>query len=129
MWANRLADTAFDAEGIHRAVLNIVTNAIDAVEGTEGGAVRVEADYDSQSDSMRVIVTDNGPGIVGHGELGRGVEEIARQFRMSVLVARRLGQDPAVEDGRTGLRELLQQSDVVSLHCPLTDKTQGSLFH
>jgi glycerate dehydrogenase len=64
-------------------------------------------------------------GIVGHGELGRGVEKIARQFGMSVLVARRLGQDPAVEDGRTGLRELLQQSDVVSLHCPLTDKNQG----
>ena len=64
-------------------------------------------------------------GIVGHGELGRGVEKIARQFGMSVLVARRLGQDPAVDDGRTELRELLQQSDVVSLHCPLTDKTQG----
>ena len=64
-------------------------------------------------------------GIVGHGELGRGVEKIARQFGMSVLIARRPGQDPAAEDGRTELRELLQQSDVVSLHCPLADETEG----
>ena len=64
-------------------------------------------------------------GIVGHGELGRGVEKIASQFGMSVLIARRPGQDPAVEDGRTELRELLQQCDVVSLHCPLNDKTEG----
>ena len=28
-------------------------------------------------------------------------------------------------DGRTNLQDLLQQSDVVSLHCPLTDATQG----
>ncbi|RLA27626.1 MAG: glycerate dehydrogenase, partial [Gammaproteobacteria bacterium] len=56
-------------------------------------------------------------GIVGHGVLGRGVEKIARQFGMSVLIARR--------QGHTDLQDLLQQSDVVSLHCPLTDETRG----
>ena len=60
---------------------------------------------------------------VGHGELGRGVEKVARQFGMSVLIARRLGQDPTVDDGRTEFRQMLQQSDVISLHCPLTDET------
>lgn len=64
-------------------------------------------------------------GIVGHGELGRGVAKTARQFGMSVLVARRHGQGPATGDGRTDLQDLLQQSDVVSLHCPLTDKTRN----
>lgn len=64
-------------------------------------------------------------GIVGHGELGRGVEKIARQFGMSVLIARRQGQDATSDDGRTDLQDLLQQSDVVSLHCPLTDETRG----
>jgi glycerate dehydrogenase len=64
-------------------------------------------------------------GIVGHGELGRGVEKIARQFGMSVLIARRRGQDATGDDGRTDLQDLLQQSDVVSLHCPLTDETRG----
>jgi len=64
-------------------------------------------------------------GIVGHGELGRGVEKIARQFGMSVLIARRQGQDATAYDDRTDLQDLLQQSDVVSLHCPLTDETRG----
>lgn len=53
----------FDAEGIHRAVLNIVSNAVDAVEGTENGAVVVQTGYDKSADMLLVAVSDNGPGI------------------------------------------------------------------
>jgi signal transduction histidine kinase len=55
--------TTFDPESIHRAVLNVVINAIDAVEGTEKPAVCVETGYDPHSESVYVSVTDNGPGI------------------------------------------------------------------
>jgi glycerate dehydrogenase len=61
-------------------------------------------------------------GIVGYGELGRGVADMARAFGMTTLIARRRGA-PAVDDGRTGFDELLERSDVVSLHCPLTPET------
>ncbi|MFQ5982267.1 MAG: NAD(P)-dependent oxidoreductase, partial [Woeseiaceae bacterium] len=64
-------------------------------------------------------------GIVGHGELGRGVEEKARQFGMHVLIARRPGARVKPDDGRTDLRDLLRQADVVTLHCPLTDDTKN----
>jgi glycerate dehydrogenase len=63
-------------------------------------------------------------GIVGHGELGQGVARMARDFGMQVLVSVRPGQD-AITDGRTPFDEVLQQSDVVSLHCPLTEQTEG----
>ena len=53
----------FDEEGIHRAVLNIVSNAIDAVEGIERGAVVVQTGYDKAADMLLVAVSDNGPGI------------------------------------------------------------------
>lgn len=54
----------FDPEGIHRAVLNVVTNAIDAAaEASESGAVRVATEYAPQEGKVRVIVEDNGPGI------------------------------------------------------------------
>lgn len=44
-------------------MLNLVTNAIEAVEGATGGRVNVETEYDSQSDELVVLVRDNGPGI------------------------------------------------------------------
>jgi two-component system, NtrC family, sensor kinase len=53
----------FDAEGIHRAVLNIVTNAVDAVEGREGGTVRVATGFVPETSMVAVVVADNGPGI------------------------------------------------------------------
>jgi signal transduction histidine kinase len=53
----------FDAEGIHRAVLNIVTNALDAVEGREGGMVRVATSFAPATGMVAVVVADNGPGI------------------------------------------------------------------
>jgi two-component system NtrC family sensor kinase len=55
--------STFDPEGIHRAVLNIVTNAIDAVEGADNAAVHVQTGWDSGNEMLWVSVSDNGPGI------------------------------------------------------------------
>lgn len=64
-------------------------------------------------------------GIVGYGELGRSVARMARHFGMSVLIARRHGEAPVADDGRTDFSELLAQCDVISLHCPLNKQTRG----
>jgi signal transduction histidine kinase/pSer/pThr/pTyr-binding forkhead associated (FHA) protein len=61
--SDQVPDSAFDPEGIHRAILNIVTNAIDAVEGAVGGRVSVETGFEAQADELLVLVRDNGPGI------------------------------------------------------------------
>lgn len=61
--ADELPAVNFDADGIHRAVLNIVTNAIDAAEGAPEAAVLVQTGYNPESDSAFIAVTDNGPGI------------------------------------------------------------------
>jgi glycerate dehydrogenase len=63
-------------------------------------------------------------GIVGYGELGRAVSAMGKAFGMSILVARRRGVAPS-DDGRVDFTELLQRSDVVSLHCPLTEETRN----
>ena len=62
-------------------------------------------------------------GIVGYGALGQGVARIAREFGMQVLVAARPGSE-SVPDDRVGFDELLAESDVISLHCPLNDQTR-----
>lgn len=56
-------DSTFDPEGLHRAILNIVTNAIDAVEGADHAAVTIDSGWDQDSDTLWVAISDNGPGI------------------------------------------------------------------
>ncbi len=53
----------FDPEGLHRAVLNVVTNAIDACEKQPGGRVVVSTALDPTDSLLQVIVEDNGVGI------------------------------------------------------------------
>lgn len=63
-------------------------------------------------------------GIIGHGALGKAVESAAKAFGMTVIVSARPG-GPAVKNGRVTFDELLQRSDAISLHCPLTPATAG----
>lgn len=62
-------------------------------------------------------------GIVGYGELGRSVAQLATAFGMQVRVAARPGTPSS--PGRLPLDELLPQVDALSLHCPLTEQTRG----
>jgi len=67
-------------------------------------------------------------GIVGYGELGRGVARAAEAFGMDVIIAQRpggLGQAPKADVPRVPLTELLSSVDVLSLHCPLTKDTRN----
>ena len=53
----------FDPESLHRAILNVVTNGIDACEQTPEGAIFLETGYDPANQLATVVITDNGPGI------------------------------------------------------------------
>ncbi len=63
-------------------------------------------------------------GIVGYGELGRGVARTAAAFGMDVIIAARRDAD-TIADDRVSFDALLTQADVISLHCPLNDATVG----
>ncbi len=52
-----------DPEGIHRAVLNILSNALDAVDDRPGAKVAVQTLLEPEGEWVKVIVLDNGPGI------------------------------------------------------------------
>jgi len=56
-------------------------------------------------------------GLVGVGRIGAAVAQRAEGFGMEVLCHRR--------SGGVALDELLERSDFVSLHCPLTEDTRG----
>lgn len=62
-------------------------------------------------------------GVVGTGKIGRIFIDICRGFGMSVLAYDKF---PAKDSGLNyvELDELFRESDVISLHCPLTDETR-----
>jgi glyoxylate reductase len=70
-------------------------------------------------------------GIVGFGRIGQAVARRARGFGMPVLYTQRSRLAPDLERslGATyaELDDLLARSDLVSLHCPLTQETRGLL--
>jgi D-3-phosphoglycerate dehydrogenase / 2-oxoglutarate reductase len=66
-------------------------------------------------------------GVVGYGRIARLLAQMLAPFGCAVLVA-----DPYVKAVGPGLQlvsltELLERSDVVSLHCPLTEETKGMI--
>jgi glycerate dehydrogenase len=65
-------------------------------------------------------------GIVGYGAIGAAVAAVGRAFGMRILGNRRTPEGPIPEGGDfVDLDRLFQESDVVTLHCPLTPQTEG----
>ena len=79
------------------------------------------ADF-SYSDTMLTELAGKTFGIVGLGNIGKRVAQIAQAFGMKVIA---LTSKTTLPDGikKVELPELLAQSDVLSLHCPLTSDT------
>lgn len=62
-------------------------------------------------------------GIVGYGSLGKAVGALAESIGMQVLVAERKNA-ATTRPGHVEFSEVLRQSDVLTLHCPLTRETR-----
>lgn len=57
-----LPPVPIDAGGVHQAVLNLLNNALDAVED-KTGVVSLRCEYDDHAQAVRIAVIDNGKGI------------------------------------------------------------------
>lgn len=65
-------------------------------------------------------------GIIGYGTLGKAVAEVARAFGMKVLIGEHKNAE-TVRKERVSFGEVLEKSDIVTLHCPLTDETRNMI--
>ncbi|MBX6766314.1 MAG: D-glycerate dehydrogenase [Actinomadura rubrobrunea] len=63
-------------------------------------------------------------GIVGYGRIGRAVAKRARAFDMKIVATPSRSAPPDDDVEFLELPELLERSDVVTLHCPLTERTR-----
>lgn len=66
-------------------------------------------------------------GIIGYGSLGQAVGRIGESFGMELLVSQRPGEQGEPAAGRVPLATVIGESDVLSLHCPLTAATRHLL--
>ena len=62
-------------------------------------------------------------GIVGTGKIGKIFSDICKGFGMNILAYDKF-PNPATGLNYVSLEELLSRSDIISLHCPLTEDTQ-----
>ena len=83
----------------------------------------VSRDWDARYDVMGLDLDGACAGVVGLGAIGRRVGTLCRALGMTVIA-----HDPAASTSAfelVGLEELVSRSDVISLHCALTEETRG----
>lgn len=64
-------------------------------------------------------------GIIGLGEIGRNVADIAKAFGCHVVYYSTSGKNSNPDYERADFDELLRSSDIISIHAPLNDRTQN----
>jgi len=64
-------------------------------------------------------------GVIGYGVLGSATAALAQALGMEVIIADHKGE-PA-RAGRVAFDEVIRRADVISIHCPLNDRTRGMI--
>jgi len=68
-------------------------------------------------------------GIIGLGEIGRGVAKIASAFGADVSYYSTSGKNDNAEYKRESISNILEQSDIITIHAPLNASTQDLIAH
>lgn len=107
-------------------MLNLARHFVDYQEllkrdGWQSSQFFCPLDFDIQELSGKTL------GIIGFGELGKAVANVAHAFGMQVLIAEHKGKLP--RSGRTAFDDVLRRADFVTLHCPLSRETQHLISH
>src|SRR5207249_5106259 len=63
-------------------------------------------------------------GIIGFGAIGRAMTKLGESVGMRSLISERR-HAAKIRDSRTSFQDVLKQSDIVSLHAPLTPETRA----
>lgn len=106
-------------------MLALATNLTAYVEAVRGGRWQ-QSDVFCFLDFPVTELAGKTLGIVGYGELGQGVARVAEAFGMEVLISARpvsAGADATASSDRVPFHDVLERSDFLSLHCPLTEDT------
>lgn len=112
------------AQMVFAHILSITHSVGSYAQEAHAGVWSRQADF-SYTNSPLMELYGKRIGIVGFGNTGSATARIAKAFGMEVLVYTSKSQS-ALPEGMTkacSMDEIFSTSDIVSLHCPLNDKT------
>lgn len=106
-------------------VLSFVTKSEEYRKSIEQGDWQKSNQFSLLDHSITELSGKNF-GVIGYGELGQAVARVASAFGMNVLVAERRDRENKLpRANRVSFYDCLKNADVLSLHCPLNENTQG----
>ena len=116
---------AYSTERVAHTVIMMILNFASTMQKQIG--MLAKGDRSNFTKYLQVSHTEvNGKtlGVVGAGHIGMEVIKVAKALGMNILVHTRTPKEDGDGIRYVSLDELLAQSDYISLHCPLNDKTK-----
>jgi len=107
-------------------LLELCNHVQEQSDSVMNGKWAQSADF-SYTDYPLMELSGKTLGIIGFGTIGRKVADIATVFGMNILASSRNKTDQSERKNFkwAEINEVLEKSDVVSIHCPLTPETKG----
>lgn len=116
---------AYSTERVAHTVIMMILNFASTMQQQIG--MLVKGDHSNFTKYLQVSHTEvNGKtlGVVGAGHIGMEVIKVAKALGMNILVHTRTPKADGDGIRYVSLDELLENSDYISLHCPLNDQTK-----
>lgn len=116
---------AYSTERVAHTVIMMLLNFSSTMQQQIG--MLAKCDRSNFTKYLQVSHTEvNGKtlGVVGAGHIGMEVIKVAKALGMNILIHTRTPKEDGNGIRYVSLDELLAQSDYISLHCPLNDKTK-----
>ena len=116
---------AYSTERVAHTVIMMILNFASTMQKQIG--MLAKGDRSNFTKHLQVSHTEvNGKtlGVVGAGHIGMEVIKVAKALRMNILVHTRTPKADGDGIRYVSLDELLENSDYITLHCPLNDQTK-----
>lgn len=116
---------AYSTERVAHTVIMMILNFASTMQQQIG--MLVKGDHSNFTKYLQVSHTEvNGKtlGVVGAGHIGMEVIKVAKALGMNILVHTRTPKADGDGIRYVSLDELLENSDYITLHCPLNDQTK-----
>ena len=116
--------TASVAQMVFSHILNFAQNVAIHAKSVAEGEWAESMDF-SYWETPQMELAGKTLGIIGFGQIGQAVANIALAFGMKVIFNNRSQKETALDARQVDLDTLLAESDFISINCPLTDENKG----